>query len=188
MEMDEIKKKILEDVDPETHRKKVKAVRKERLKVTLEFLGLIGVILGLFYLMIGISTVQGNSMYPALHHGDRVLYDRMHSDYRVGDVVALDRPNGEELVKRITAVAGDTVNIHNGRLYVNGVEEEQDGLIGLTLEAKESPITYPLVVGEGEVFVLGDNREISSDSRMFGPVRIDDLKGRIICYIGTLSK
>lgn len=61
-------------------------------------------------------------MYPTLHDQDVVIYKRKNTEYRVGDVVAIKRPNGEEYVKRIVAVAGDTVNIQNGKIYVNGEE------------------------------------------------------------------
>ena len=186
MEKDVIKKKILEDVDPELRKKKIRRRRKDRALVALEFLGLIAVITLLFNILIGISTVQGNSMYPTLHDGDRVLYYRRYSDFKVGDIVALDRPDGEEFVKRVVAVAGDTVNIQGGKLYVNGDEEKLDGPIGRTDAAPEGTVVYPLTVGEDQVFVLGDNREVSSDSRMFGLVNVSDLKGRIAWYIGSL--
>ena len=186
MEKDVIKKKILEDVDPGLRRKKIRKKRKDRILVTLEFLGLIAVIMLLFNLLIGISTVQGNSMYPTLHDGDRVLYYRRYSDYKIGDIVALDRPDGEEFVKRVVAVAGDTVNIQNGKLYVNGEEQKMDGPVGRTEASAKGTVAYPLTVGEEQVFVLGDNREVSSDSRMFGPVKVRDLKGRIAWYIGSL--
>lgn len=68
-------------------------------------------------MLMGISTVQGNSMYPTLHDQDVVIYKRKNTEYRVGDVVAIKRPNGEEYVKCIVAVAGDTVNIQNGKIY-----------------------------------------------------------------------
>ena len=186
MEKDSIKKKILEDVDPQTHRQAVRRKWKERALVLLEFLGLIAGILLVFHLLIGISTVQGNSMYPTLHNGDKVLYYRRNTVYNTGDIVALESPDGEDLVKRIVAVAGDTVNIQNGKLYVNGEEQNLDGAVGKTEIPADGTITYPLTVGEDQVFVLGDNREISSDSRMFGLVDTSELKGKIAWYIGSL--
>lgn len=99
----------------------------------------------------------------------------------------LSRSNddGEEYVKRIVAVAGDTVNIQNGRIYVNGEELVTEQAIGET-NAKSDDITYPLVVDDKQVFVLGDNREISRDSREIGTVKIDDIKGRIVWYMGKI--
>ena len=132
MEMNEIKQKVLEDVDPEIHRLKKKERRKYRALVTVEFVALIAGIMIVFYMLTGISTVQGNSMYPTLHSGDRVIYNRRTADYKAGDV------------------------------------------------------KYPVTVQDDQVFVLGDNREVSEDSRMFGAVSLDDVKGKIVWYMGKL--
>ena len=144
------------------------------------------IVILLFGVIFNISVVNGNSMYPTLHDQDVVIYKRKNTEYRVGDVVAIKRPNGEEYVKRIVAVAGDTVNIQNGRIYVNGEELVTEQAIGET-NAKSDDITYPLVVEDKQVFVLGDNREISRDSREIGTVKIDDIKGRIVWYMGKIK-
>ncbi len=81
----------------------------------------------------------------------------------------------EDYVKRVIAVAGDMVNIQDGKVYVNGEEVRYDGEIGTT-EKKSSKITYPLRVGDKEVFVLGDNREVSRDSREIGTVKVSDIR------------
>ena len=106
--------------------------------------------------------------------------------HKAGDVIVLKRPDGEEFVKRIVAVAGDTVNIQNGKLYVNGAEEKQEGTLGETLTEENNQVSYPLTVGDDQIFVLGDNREVSDDSRAFGVVDMDDVKGRIVWYMGRL--
>lgn len=186
MEMNEIKQKVLEDVDPEIHRLKKKERRKYRALVTVEFVALIAGIMIVFYMLTGISTVQGNSMYPTLHSGDRVIYNRRTADYKAGDVIVLKRPDGEEFVKRIVAIAGDTVNIQNGKVYVNGEEEKLDGPVGETKASDEGDVEYPVTVQDDQVFVLGDNREVSEDSRMFGAVSLDDVKGKIVWYMGKL--
>jgi signal peptidase I len=114
-----------------------------------------------------------------------VFYQRSVIDYQSGDVVVVKRPNGEEFVKRVVAVAGDTVNILNGEVYVNGEEIVFDGQIGDT-EVMSSEIENPYVVGEDQVYVLGDNRVNSEDSRMFGAVNVSELKGRLLWYMGKL--
>ena len=93
------------------------------------------------------------------------------------------RSSGEDYVKRVIAVAGDMVNIQDGKVYVNGEEVRYDGEIGTT-EKKSSKITYPLRVGDKEVFVLGDNREVSRDSREIGTVKVSDIEGKIEWYMG----
>lgn len=183
MELDSIKQKVLEDVDPVMKKKKAKERRKERLIVTLQFFLVIAVIIGLFYFFMGISTVDGDSMYPTLHNQNIVIYTRHNNEYKAGDIVAVDRANGDVYVKRIIAVAGDTVNIQQGKVYVNGEEVKTPQAVGTT-EAKSDKIKYPLTVGDKEVFVLGDNREISRDSREIGTVKVKDLKGKIKWSIG----
>ena len=118
MEIDEIKKKVLEDVDPQLRSQKKKEMRRARLVISLQFLALAAVILLVFYLMMGFSTVTGNSMYPTLHDTDIVAYSRLGKEYKPGDVIVFKRSDGEEFVKRVVAVAGDTVNIQLGKVYV----------------------------------------------------------------------
>ncbi len=185
MSVENIKKKVLDDVDPVRIRERKREMRKQRILTVLEIFAIFLVVgLGFFWYM-GMSSVSGDSMYPSLHDRDIVFYRRHNSEYKQGDVVAILRPDGEEYVKRVIAVAGDTVNIQNGDVYVNGNKVEIEEAIGDT-KAMSDSVTYPLVVGEGEVFVLGDNREISKDSREFGTVKLSDIKGMILWYLGKL--
>ena len=183
MEIESIKQKVLEDVDPVMKKKKAKERRKQRLIVIMQFLLVFVVIIGLFHFFIGISTVDGESMYPTLHDKNVVIYERHNSEYKAGDIVALDMPNGDVYVKRVIAVAGDTVNIDREKIYVNGEEVTTPQAVGKT-EAKSDKITYPLTVEDKQVFVLGDNREISRDSREIGTVKIKNIKGKIRWSIG----
>lgn len=185
MELDMIKQKVLEDVDPQLKEQKKRERRKTRMVVTVQFLMLIALILFIFYLLMGISTVKGESMYPTLHDKDVTVYYRLRRQYKAGDVVVIKRPGDEEYVKRIVAVAGDTVNIQAGKLYVNGDEKAFSGAIGDTNRV-EDVIQYPVTIKDDEVFVLGDNRMNSEDSREFGAVKTEDIKGKIIWYIGKL--
>ena len=104
MEIDAIKKKVLEDVDPETRRKKKKEMRIQRLIVTLQFLGIAAVVILIFYILMGISTVDGNSMYPTLHDKDIVIYNRRCKEYKAGDIVAIARPSWILTVSPATAM------------------------------------------------------------------------------------
>lgn len=188
MEMEEInqlKQKVLEDVDPPTKKEKQRIRRKNWIHTLLEFGAIIVVICVIFRIVMGMSYVEGQSMYPTLHDKDMVLYKRLDKNYVLGDIVAIDRPNEEMFVKRVVAVAGDTVNIEGGKLYVNGKEQEEPWALGET-EPVKGKVIFPLTVSDGEVFVLGDNRENSEDSRMFGPIKIEDTKGKLVWYIGKL--
>ncbi len=185
MGLEEIKEKVLDDVDPVRIRARKREMRKQRILTVLEIFAVFIVIGLCFYWYMGMASVSGDSMYPSLHDGDIVFYRRHNSEYRKGDVVAIVRPNGEEYVKRVVALAGDTVNIQNGEVYVNGQLVETKEALGKT-NAMSEDVSYPLVVGDKEVFVLGDNREISKDSREFGPVKVADIKGKILWYLGKM--
>lgn len=185
MEIDEIKQQVLEEVDLPTRRKKRKERLKYRLRTILEFVSMIVVIFVVFRIVVGMSPIEGDSMYPTLRDKDTVFYNRLTKDYVKDDVIAIDMANGEMYVKRIVAVAGDTVNLADGKLYVNGKVVKEPKVYGETNPTKGG-LVYPITVKEGQVFVLGDNREISDDSRMFGPVNISDTKGKLLWYLGKL--
>lgn len=137
--------------------------------------------------LIGVSFVSGMSMYPTYSNGQMVFYNRTDKSFDVGDVIAMNYLDGDSggsfYIKRIVAVAGDTVEIRDGALYVNG--ELSPYGEGITEEATSGNVTYPLTVPENRVFVAGDNRGInpdtgslySIDSRTFGPVSTAQLLG-----------
>lgn len=138
----------------------------------------------LFRFVIGISVVDGRSMMDTLQNGDIVVYSRLTSSLRKGDIVSVARPEGTFYVKRIVALGGDEVDLRDGVLYVNGVAETGSYVRGRTL-AEEGGFTYPYLVKNGDAFVIGDNREESIDSRAFGAVNIaQQVKGILILQIG----
>lgn len=79
------------------------------------------------------------------------------------------------LVKRVIGVAGDEIDIKDGYVYVNGEKLEENYAKGTTLPEQ---VAFPLVVDEGKLFVLGDNREVSSDSREFGLIECNQVEGK----------
>jgi signal peptidase I len=83
---------------------------------------------------------------------------------------------------RVVAVAGDQVDIREDGLYVNGYLQYEENIYEKTTRYEEG-VDFPLTVGEGEVFVLGDSRENSTDSRIFGPVSVADTYGKTIMII-----
>lgn len=102
-----------------------------------------------------------------------------------GDVVVLDRQKDGIFIKRVVAVAGDTVNIQDGTLYVDGRECIVESAVGET-HIPDRGIEYPLQLGDKEIFVIGDNRGNSEDSRHFGAVRTEDIKGKVLFYFGSI--
>lgn len=127
---------------------------------------------------IQVSVVKGNSMEPCLHDGDRLVVDRV--SYSLGgvgrgDVVVMRYPRNPDVdfVKRIVGIPGDRIAMDDGVLYVNGAPCDDYGSIHDRQDLAE------FTVPEAQFFVLGDNRPISCDSREFGLVAQDLLKGKV---------
>jgi len=135
-------------------------------------------ILLVFHAIFGFSSVTGISMNNTFHDGQLVFYTRIRTAVHRGDVVSVRLPSGEYYIKRVVAVAGDVVDLQDGQLYINGQPESGTYFIGPT-KPEEGIVTYPYTIAEGNVFVLGDNRPDSVDSRSFGAVNVLQVQGVI---------
>lgn len=132
--------------------------------------GSVLVVVAIFTFVIRMMGVDGHSMLNTLQHGDRLLVvnSMLYHDYKYGDIVIL-RKNGvfddDPIVKRVIAVEGQTVDIDfaEGIVYVDGEALEEDYIWEPTYTAEGTE--FPLTVPEGSIFVMGDNRNGSSDSR-----------------------
>jgi signal peptidase I len=123
------------------------------------------------------TRVYGQSMEPNLHTDMRLVVEklsyRLHTPQR-GDIVVLRvRPNDELLIKRVIGLPGDQVEIRDGKVYVNGQPLEEP-----YLNQETRGNLAPRVVPPLHVFVMGDNRRASNDSRSFGPVHLDNIIGK----------
>lgn len=161
---------------------KYNAYKLEWLHDSIHLIVLIAVVFFVFRFVIGFSMVGGESMDPQLRDGDLVLYFRMVRDYEPGDVISIRVPSGDYYVKRVAAVGGDTVDVRDGRVYVNERELADGRARGETLE-ESGAVIYPYRVRKGNVFVLGDNRPASMDSRAFGEVNLRQIRGKILLRI-----
>ncbi len=133
-------------------------------------------------------TIHQISMRTTLEEGDRILLSRLTYHFRdpqSGDVIVFQSPvnQEEDLVKRVVAVAGDTVEIKDGRLYVNGVTQEEPYVLESPFEGPDLETTIP----SGQVFVMGDNRNNSGDSRLFGPIDVDSIIGKAFVVYWPIS-
>ena len=123
----------------------------------------------IFTFVVRLIGVDGFSMLPTLQDGDRllVLNSMFYHDYQYGDVVVLRKASflEEPIVKRVIATEGQTVDIDFGAgvVYVDGAALEEDYVNDLTF--LEEGTEFPLTVPKGSVFVMGDNRNHSNDSR-----------------------
>ena len=127
----------------------------------------------------GISVVQGDSMRPAYHPGDLVIYARlMPGGVDYGDAVILEDASGKECIKRIAGLPGDQIEMDDtGRIYRNGaLVPEQDVIYGTVGSGEVMTVTVP----EDAYFYLGDNRPVSNDSRQTGCVPENHLRGKIL--------
>ena len=131
------------------------------------------------------------SMYPTLERGDRVLVNKLSyrfGDIDRGDIVVFERPANvpdtgiKDLIKRVVALPGETVESRDGRVYIDGrlLAEGylEDGVTTTGLTRQTVP--------DDHVFVMGDNRGNSEDSRVFGPIDVDLVVGRAFVRVWPL--
>ena len=138
----------------------------------------------LFTQVFVLTQASGNSMFPAIKDGDLLIGYRQQGTYAKNDVV-LYCAGGKLRVGRILARENDLVNLDtSGTLVVNG--SAQSGEILYPTYAKDA-LTYPYTVPDNSVFILGDYRTQSEDSRDFGAVSMDDVEAKVITLLRRRS-
>lgn len=159
-------------------------------------IGLVTLVL-VFSFLCRICTVAGASMAPFYTEGDRVLVVSFAGAPRRGDVIVAQLPGKEPIIKRVIATEGQTVDFDyvRGAVLVDGqaVDEEAFGLSnGVTTPpyATYHLLSFPQTVPEGCVFVLGDNRSVSEDSRYAQVGMIDrrNITGKVVCHLYPFGK
>jgi signal peptidase I len=136
-------------------------------------------------LVVELVVIPGDSMSPVIESGDRLVVDKLH--YRRqpvsrGDIVLFEAPTDlidvpARLVKRVVGLPGESIAIEGGQVLIDGQPDErwaetETAAVGCSPEA-------PCEVPEGHVFVMGDNRTDSTDSRVFGPVPLEHIVGYV---------
>lgn len=136
-------------------------------------------------------VIPSASMFPTLQIDDRILAQRTTFDFNGinrGDVVVFDRPPAADpraahhFIKRVVAVGGDTIEARNGVVLVNGLEVSKPYLTSPTSSFG------PLRIPARSLFVMGDNRTESADSRVFGPIPESSVVGSAFARIWPLSR
>lgn len=153
--------------------------RRPRLGSTTAVVAVVAVVLAV--LVSEPFTVRSSSMAPTLHTGDQILAERLTPRFghlARGDLVVFRAPAARALmVKRVVAVAGDRVGLADGRLVVNGHRRPE---AYVDLASVDGVYFGPEVVPPASVFVMGDDRAASVDSRDFGAVPLDRVLGRVL--------
>lgn len=159
-----------------------------------EFLKDIAIIL---VIVLGISffikpiIVKGSSMVPTLENKDYLLINKQAYNFgkpERGDIVVFPHEEGTGTknlyIKRVIAIPGDKLEIKNGKVYINNEEQTENYIQNGAITSGN--IDY--IIPKGEIFVMGDNRENSSDSRYFGTVTIDDVTGEVMVRLLPFNK
>ena len=139
----------------------------------------------IFFCFYKLPEVQGSSMEPTYYNGD-VLLARVTKDVSHNDIVVVWSDNFDEyLIKRVIGVAGDHIEINNGVLKRNGeiVVEEY-----LNEKSWGADTNLDVIVPEKTIFIMGDNRNHSADSRTIGCVSTDNIYGRVVKKVNWLKK
>ena len=132
--------------------------------------------------------IPSGSMEQTIKTGDMVFSEKMSYYFRTpgrGDIVTFNDPEvaGRTLIKRVIAVGGQTVDLIDGSVYVDAQKLDEPYTSGkesypLSHTASGVNVTFPYTVPEGHLWVMGDNRTASQDSRYFGSIPIDSVTGR----------
>ena len=151
---------------------------------------LIAVLIGLLLVLFVVqrNEVIGSSMEPALHTGDQLIVEKVSKlvgGIHYGNIITVDAQGlpghiGEKnIIKRVVGLSGDTIEIKDGRVYRNGAAIEEPYLFGMVTR-EGNPAYSTVTLKDGEIYVLGDNREVSLDSRRFGPIGKERVIGHVL--------
>jgi len=128
-------------------------------------------------------------MEPTLQNGERVMVEKISYRFRApkrGEIVIIKNPlkRRDIYIKRVVGLPGDSIEVKNGCIFINGVLLDEDYIA----EPLNSWYSGNFFVPEGHVFVLGDNRNHSDDSRRIGPIPYNDVVGRVVLVYWPFEK
>lgn len=133
--------------------------------------------------------VTGYSMYPTFDDGQILILNKTKNEYKRFDVVVVNY-NGEKLIKRVIGLPGEHIQYKNNKLYVNG-KYVKEPFLNSDVKTNDFDIIDLMItsfIPKDSYLVLGDNRENSADSRVFGFVKKDDILGTTVFSIFPFTK
>lgn len=164
---------------------------KSALRETLETV-LVALVIALLIrsFLVQLYVVDGESMFPTLHHGDRLLVNKIGyrlSEPKPGDVVVVEDPANprRQLIKRVIAIGGETVEVRNHVVFIDGKPLEEQFVHPFSVHFSD---VKPVKVPEGYVYVMGDNRGGSLDSRALGPIQVSKVEGKAFFLFWPVSR
>ena len=137
----------------------------------------------MFTFFFGIMKQPDRTMEPAVKEGDLIIYYLLQKeDFESRDTVIVENPEGKKQCRRIVAMSGDSLDITEAGLQINGYRQQEEGIYTETLPYTGS-VRYPVNLEEDHYFVLADNRDNSEDSRVYGQVDSSAVKGKVMAII-----
>lgn len=161
----------------------IKGISYELLMLIIKIVLIVALFVAAFTFVFGAYRNKDISMFPMIKDGDLVVFYRVDKEYISGDVAVIEY-DGVLQARRIVAVEGDTVDITDRGLIINGSLQIESNIYEATYRYNTT-VEMPLKVGKNQIFVLGDGRENSTDSRVYGCVDIEDTLGKVIMVIRT---
>ncbi|MBQ8063009.1 MAG: signal peptidase I [Clostridia bacterium] len=152
--------------------------------------GAIAAVMLILVFLFRVVTVDGQSMVPNLQDGDRLILTDVTTRFKRGEIVVISRSDDAPLVKRVIAVSGDTIDLRDGSVYLNGELLEEPYIDQETYDVSPGPPDFPLTVPRGYVFVMGDNRGNSLDSRSYevGLVDTHRILGKVLVHLSNAEE
>ncbi len=196
---------INKETEPKDGERRARSMAREILDWVETFSVALCTVVLLFTFVCRVVTVDGQSMENTLHHGERLVISDLFYTPQTGDVIITAVPEyygDNPLVKRVIATGGQTVDINfdTWQVYVDGKplaidemgrathEDYVKYIPNETMIRENQSMTYPLEVPEGHVFIMGDNRNNSRDSRYFGVVDERHIIGKVYFRVFPFNK
>lgn len=136
-------------------------------------------------------NVNGHSMSPTIRHGDRILVNKLaygNKEPDRGDIVAFNVEGRRIFVKRVVGLPGDLIEVRNGVLYRDGKRIANEPYVKFHPKVRGRRSYRPHTIQSGRLFVMGDNRAASVDSRDFGPIPDRTVIGKAVLIYFPLSR